>query len=69
MGHSKIFSWFFFLGNLNSKQIAPASLFSFPLRVKTPFRKNITDDSVIFFTEVECIGNTQIINMEETEIS
>ena len=39
---------FFFLGILISKQIAPASLFSFQLRIKTPFRKNITDDSVIF---------------------
>ena len=26
------------------------------------------DGSVIFVTEVECIGNTQIIHMEETEI-
>ena len=26
-----------------------SSLFSFPLRIKTPFRKNITDDSVFFF--------------------
>ena len=42
------------------------SLFSFPLGIKTPFRNNITDDSVIFFTEVEFIGNTQIIHMEET---
>ena len=24
------------------------------------------DDSVFFFMEVECIGNTQIIHMEET---
>ena len=30
---------FFFLGILISKQIAPASLFSFPLRIKTTFRK------------------------------
>ena len=30
------------------------------------FRKNIKDDSVIFFMEVECIGNTQIIHVEET---
>ena len=50
-----------------SKQIAPASLFSFQLRIKTLFRKNITDDSVILFTEVKCKGNTQITHMEETE--
>ena len=56
----------FLLRILISKQIAPASLFSFPLRIKTPLRKNIKDDSVIFFTEVKCIGNTQIIHMEET---
>jgi hypothetical protein len=55
-------SLFFFLGILVSKQIAPASLFSFPLRIKTLFHKNITDD----FTEVECIGNTQIIHIGET---
>ena len=39
---------FFFLGILISKQIAPASLFSFQLRIKTPFLKNITDHSVFF---------------------
>ena len=50
----------------SSKQIAPASLFSFQLRIKTPFRKNTTDDSVFFFTEVKCKGN-QITHMEETE--
>ena len=60
---------FFFFGILTSNQIAVASLFSFPLRIKTPFRKNIKDGSGFFFTEVECIGNTQIIQMEETEIS
>ena len=37
-----------FLGILISKQIAPGSLLSFQLRIKTPFRKNITDDFVIF---------------------
>ena len=58
---------FFFLGILISKQIAPASLFSFQLRIKTPFRKIITNDSVIFFTELKCKGNAQITNMEETE--
>ena len=57
----------FFLGILISKQIAPASLFSFQLRIKTPFRKNITDDAVILFAEVKCKGNTQITHMEETE--
>ena len=60
-------SLFFFLGILISKQIAPASLFSFQLRIKTPFRKNITVDSVIFFMEVKCKGNTQITHMEEIE--
>ena len=55
------------IGILISKQIAIASLFSFPLRIKTPFRKNITHDYVIFFMEVKCKGNTQITNMKETE--
>ena len=59
----------FFFEILISKQIALASLFSFPLRIKTSFRKNITDDSVFFFMEVECIGNIQIIHMEETGIT
>ena len=27
------------------------------------------DDSLSFFMEVECIGNTQIIHMEETGIT
>ena len=58
---------FFFLGIHISKQIAPASLFSFQLRIKTPSRKNIKDDSVFLFTEVKCKGNTQITHMEETE--
>ena len=40
-------SLFFFLGILNSKQIAATSLFSYPLRIKTPFFKNITNNSVI----------------------
>ena len=62
-------SSFFFFGILISKQIALASLFSFPLRIKTSFRKNITDDSVFFLRVVECIGNTQIIHMEETGIT
>jgi hypothetical protein len=57
-------SLFFFFGILISKHIALASLFYFPLRIKTSFRKNITDDSGFFFMEVECIGNTQIIHME-----
>lgn len=56
----------FFLGTLNLKQIGPASLLSFPLIMKKPFRKNIMDDWV-FFSEVECIGNIQIIHMEESE--
>ena len=68
MGLSVIIPCSFFFGILISKQIAVASLFSFPLRIKTPLRKNIMDGSVIFVTEVECIGNTQIIHMEETEI-
>ena len=55
----------FFLGIIVSKLIAPASFFSFPLRIKKPLRKNITDDSVIFFAEMECIANAQIIHMEE----
>jgi hypothetical protein len=59
-------SLFFFLGILISKQIAPASLFSFQLRIKSTFRKNITDDSVFFFTKVKCKRNTQIIHVEET---
>ena len=67
MGLSVIIPYSFFLGILISKQIAPASLFSLQLRIKTPFRKNITADSVIFFTEVKCKGNTQITHMEETE--
>ena len=66
-GTSRNNSLFFFLGILISKQIAPASLFSFQLKFKTPFLKIITDDSVSFFTEVKCKGNTQITNMEETE--
>jgi hypothetical protein len=40
---------FFFFGILISKQIPLASLISFPLRIKTSFRKNITDDSVFFY--------------------
>ena len=40
---------FFFLGILISKKIAPASLFTFPLGIKTPFRENITYDSVFFY--------------------
>ena len=43
------------------------SLLILLLRIKTPFCKNITDNSVFFFMEVECIGNTQITHMEETE--
>ena len=50
----------------NWKQIAPASLLSFPLKIKRQFHKNIKDDFVILFMEVEHIGNTQIILMEET---
>ena len=69
MGLSVKISCFFFFRILISKQIAVASLFSFPLRSKTPFRKNITDDFLFIFTEVECMGNIQIIHMEETEIS
>jgi hypothetical protein len=42
-------SLFFFFGILISKQIALASLFSFPLRIKKSFRKNITDDSGFFY--------------------
>ena len=38
-------SSFFFFGILISKQIVPASLFSLQLKNKTPFRKNITEDS------------------------
>ena len=41
-------SLFFFLGILISKKIVPAYLFSFQLRVKTPFHKYITDDSYSF---------------------
>ena len=55
------------LGTLNSKQIAPASMFSFPLRIKTPFCKNITNDSIFFFTKVKYKGNTQITHMEERQ--
>ena len=40
---------FFFFGILISKQIALAFLFSFPLRIKTPFRKNINYDSIFFY--------------------
>ena len=58
---------FFFLGILISKQIAPAFLFSFQWRIKTPFRKNVMDDSIIFLTKVICKGNTQITHMEETK--
>ena len=60
---------FFFFGILISKQIAVASLFSFPLRIKTSFRKKYYRWFRIFFMEVECIGNTQIIHMEETGIA
>ena len=42
-------SFFFFYGILISKQIAIASLFSFSLRIKTKFHKNITDDPSFFF--------------------
>ena len=42
-------SSFFFFQILISKQIALASLFSFPLRIKTSFRKNITDDSIFLY--------------------
>ena len=66
MGLSVIIPCFFFEIFI-SKQIAPASLFFFQFRIKTPFHKIITDDSVTFFTEVKCKGNTQITNMEETE--
>ena len=58
---------FFFLGILISKQIVPASLFSFQLRINTSFRKNVTDDSIIFSTEVKRKGNAQITHEEETE--
>ena len=72
MGLSLIIPFSFSTESLSQNRLQIASLFSFPLRIKTPFRKNITDDSlddsIIFFTEVECIGNTQIIHMEETEI-
>ena len=57
----------FFLGIVISKQIAPAALFFFQLRIKTPFRKNIKDNSVFLFTEVKCKGDTQIMQMEETK--
>ena len=67
MGLSIIIPCGFFPGILISKQIAPASLFSFQKKIKTPFRKFIMDDSVSFFTEVKCKGNTQIRNTEETE--
>ena len=58
---------FFFIGILISKQIAPASLFSFQLRIKTPLCKNITDGFVIFLTEVKFKWKTQITHIEETE--
>ena len=41
-------------------------MFSFQLRIKTPFRKIITGDSALYFTELKCIGSTQITIMEET---
>jgi hypothetical protein len=49
MGLSIIIPRSFFFGILISKQIALASLFSFPLRIKKSFRKNIMDDSVFFY--------------------
>ena len=52
---------------LISKPIALGSFFSFQLRVKTSFRKNIMDDSVFIFTEVNCKRNPQITYMEESE--
>ena len=60
-----LFVILFFLGILISKQIASAPLFSFQLRIKILFHKNITDDSIIFLTEVKCKGNIQITHMEE----
>jgi hypothetical protein len=42
-------------------------LISFQLRIKSPFPKNIMDDSEYFFTEVKCKENTQITHTEETQ--
>ena len=50
-------SLLFFLGTLNSKQIAPASLFTFPLRIKTL--------RVIPYFFLEVLEATK--HMEETE--
>ena len=60
---------FFFFRILISKQIAVASLFSLPLKIKTQFHKKYYGIIRNIFTKVECIGNTQIIHMEETEIT
>ena len=51
----------------NNSLIAAASLFSFQLRIKTPFHKFIMDGSVFFFTKVKYKGNIQITNTEETK--
>ena len=66
MGLSIIIPCSFSSESLSQKRL---HLFSFLIRIKTPFHKNITDDSEFFFTELECIGITQIIHMEETETS
>ena len=59
-------SLFSFLGILISKQIGPAFLFSFQLRIKKPFHIIIAEDSLILFAEVKCKENTQSTDTEET---
>ena len=55
-------SSFFFFGIPISKQIALASLFSFPLRIKTSFRKNITDDSVSSSARIASASTSKDLN-------
>ena len=55
----------FFLGILISKEIGPASFFSFQLRMKTSIHKNINGRFCISFKEVKCKVYTQITHLEE----
>ena len=43
---------FFFFGIIISNRIAATLLLPFPSRIKTSFRKNITDDSIIFLQKM-----------------
>ena len=67
MGLSLIIPCSFSLESLSQNRFHQPPCSFFQLRIKTPFRKNITDDSVFLFTEAKCKGNTQITHMDETE--